>query len=974
MKRVYPHLMQPQDYPEFTRRWARATTREDLDGRIQFAGLRRFTEEKNRLVDIAEKLDLYTQGPLEMGKVVWPFCSTLSADNFEELVDEVKRRGLYLFDFWGYVPGTNPAGQYWGNFKTPYRAFELMRDRLGGRFLGMDNGEQDGRYIGSYAHLMYPALQDRKLQYLNFYDFFARLRDDMSHFITVLCSLNYGHYFAAMGDHIMVGAETAQALPSNNLWYAYLRGAGKQYGLLWFGNASVWNRFGWKNYTASGGAGTNEEHGPEQGTSLSLLRRLMYSHYAYNCAILGYESGWFYAEGLEGDKERREMAKPTPIGEVQHGCVQFAREHPQPGTLYTPCAFLLDFANGWTFPRHLYTDSVYKSWGNIPYGPGDHQIHALYSLVYPGYEDAGFFRDERGFLTATPFGDAFDVLFNDARSTILRQYNLLVPAGCQRIDAEVGDKLREFVDGGGHLVLWAAQLEGITDLSWIGVETVGAAERVTGARVAYGGKEYAEAPLDLVPLVPAMGAKVLATVAGRPFILRSSRGEGTVDVIASPYGLGVEPLLAPGAVSNKAEEGIPRSFDFLRSVKAYLTDLLEAQKLVDVGNPRLGYTTAWLNPKTLVVSVSNNGSTRERFAFTSAAGAIKAVKEWTLPGCPATTLGYYPAVSTAAILAEAAKGAPGRDAVEPGDVRVFELSFERMDVRVQAPIPVGTGTGADTRSLSLWRVENLRDALLTRERLTQHFGGVKVEAKYLLERDPAYLREEGAFFRRLRLRGMVDFIGLLNYYPTLTLIDNIASRCEESIQAIVGVFDKMKLLGMGEALFALHRNSENNFSLEQARQSFSSSYSRLADLAAERGITLYLTTRPLVARARLGKVDLPGVSTAGTLAFIRSLGKPNLKLCLDVSHALMVGEDPEALLEELGADIALVAASVPICDGYGQHYNAHLPMAGSAWEQKLRSLFAKLTTRRPDLPVCLNAVYGSWDDVYRDVKLLDGRR
>lgn len=972
MKRVYPHLIQPQEYPEFTRRWARATTREDLEGKIQFAALRRFTEEKNKLADIGEKLDLYTQGPLEMGKVVWPFCSTLAMDNFEELVDEVKRRGLYLFDFWGYVPGTNPTGQYWGNFRTPYRAFELMRDRLGGRFLGMDNGEQDGRYIGSYAHLMYPAMQDRKLQYLNFYDFFAELRDDMSHFITVLCSLNYGHYFAAMGDHIMVGAETAQALPSSNLWYAYLRGAGKQYGLLWFGNASVWNRFGWKNYTASGGAGTNEEHGPEQGTSLSLLRRLMYSHYAYNCAILGYESGWFYAEGLEGDKEKKEIAKATPIGEVQHGCVEFAREHPDPGALHTPCAFLLDFANGWTFPRHLYTDSVYKSWGNIPYGPGDHQIHAFFSLVYPGYEDAGFFRDERGFLTATPFGDAFDVLFNDARSSILRQYNLVVLAGGQRIDLEVSDKLREFVDGGGHLVLSAAHLEGMADLSWTGIESVGAAERIAGARVAYSGKEYAEPAFDLVPLVPAMGAKVLATAAGRPFIVRSVRGEGTVDVMASPYGLGAEPLVPLGAVSNKAEEAIPRSFDFLESVKAYLSDVLGAQKLVDVGNPRLGYTTGFLDQKTLVVSLANNGSSWEKFSLTSAAGTIKGMKEWKVPSCPATTLGYYPAVSKDALLAAVGKGAPGRDAVEPGDVRVFELSFDRLDVCVQAPIPVGTR--ADTRSLSLWRVENLRDALLTRERLTQHFGGVKVEAKYLLERDPEHLRDEGAFFKRLRLHGMVDFIGLLNYYPKLTLIENVPSRCEESIQAITGIFDKMGLLGMDKALFAMHRNSENNFSLDQARQSFASSFSRLADLAAERGITLYLTTRPLVARARLGKVDLPGVSTASTLAFVRSLGKANLKLCLDLSHALMVGEEPDSLLEKLGAEIDLVAASVPIQDGYGQHYNAHQPMAGSAWELKLRGLFAKLASRRPELPVCLNAVYESWDDVYRDIKVLEGRR
>jgi sugar phosphate isomerase/epimerase len=970
MRRVYPHPMRPQDHPEFTRRWARATTREDLGGVIQFAALRRFTEEKNRIVDIGEKLDLYTQGPLEMGKVVWPYCSTLAMDNFEELVDELKRRGLFLFDVWGYVPGTNPAGQYWGNYRTPYRPFELMRDRLGGRFLGMGNGEQDGRYIGAYAHLMYPTAQDRKLQYLNFYDYFAELGDDMSHFVTALCSLNYGHYFAAMGDHIMLGAETAQALPSNNLWYAYLRGAGKQYGLLWFGNASVWNRFSWKNYTASGGAG-NEEHGPEHGTSLSLLRRLMYSHYAYNCSILGYESGWFYSEGLEGDKEKREIARATPIGEVQHGCVEFSREHPDPGALYTPVAFLLDFSNGWTYPRHLYTDSVYKTWGAMPYEAGDHQVHALYDLVYPGYQDAGFFHDERGFLTPTPFGDAFDVLFNDVRPEILRQYSVVILAGRQRIDAEVRDKLEGFVATGGHLVLTAAHLEGLGDLSWLGLLSVGAPHAVRGGRVSYKGREHAEAPFDLVPLELAGGVTVLASVAGKPFILRARHGDGMVDVVASPYGLRAEPTTAPAAISNKADEEIPRTFHLLDSVAAHLSDVLAEQKLVDVGNPRLGYTTSWVDERHLVVTLINSGSAWEAYKLSCGTGTIKAVREWKLPPCPATTLGYYPAVTKDAILAAVAKGSPSRDAVEPGDVRVFALEVEGLGVALQPPIPIAAR--GDTRFLSLWHVENLRDALLTRERLRQHFGGVKIEAKYLLERDTEYLKEEGAFFRRQKLDGIVDFIGLLNYYPKLTLIENLPERRDESIRVITGILDKMQPLGLTRALFALHRNSENNFGLEQARQSFASSLSLIADLARERGITVYLSTRPLVARARLGKVDLPGVSSAGTAAFIRGLGKPNLKLCLDVSHALMVGEEPAAVMEELGPEVALLAASAPVQDGYGQFYNAHEPMAGTRWEAGLRDLFAALHSRRPELPICLNAVYESWDEVYRDVTVLEGR-
>ena len=35
-------------------------------------------------------------------------------------------------------------------------------------------------------------------------------------------------------------------------------------------------------------------------------------------------------------------------------------------------------------------------------------------MLYPGYQDSSYFRDERGFLTATPYGDSADCLLSDA--------------------------------------------------------------------------------------------------------------------------------------------------------------------------------------------------------------------------------------------------------------------------------------------------------------------------------------------------------------------------------------------------------------------------------------------------------------------------------------------------------------------------------------------------------------------------------
>ena len=79
-----------------------------------------------------------------------------------------------MFDFWGYVPGNEPE-KPWGQFVPPEGTIEYMEKVLGDHFLGIDNGEQDGRYIGGYVSQMCPAYQDRKKEYLNFHRHFERL-------------------------------------------------------------------------------------------------------------------------------------------------------------------------------------------------------------------------------------------------------------------------------------------------------------------------------------------------------------------------------------------------------------------------------------------------------------------------------------------------------------------------------------------------------------------------------------------------------------------------------------------------------------------------------------------------------------------------------------------------------------------------------------------------------------------------------
>jgi hypothetical protein len=105
-------------------------------------------------------------------------------------------------------------------------------------------------------------------------------------------------------------------------------------------------------------------------------------------------------------------------------------------------------------PRHLYRGDKYKVWGKLPYEKGDYAIDQFFRMVWPGYEDCSYLRNERGFICDTPYGDIFDVITNRCHPDILKQYTALMMLGDVEITPEVAANLRGFVEQGGDL--WVA--------------------------------------------------------------------------------------------------------------------------------------------------------------------------------------------------------------------------------------------------------------------------------------------------------------------------------------------------------------------------------------------------------------------------------------------------------------------------------------------------------------------------------------
>jgi hypothetical protein len=603
---IWVDPVEPESYPGFAERAVKPVTRADLDNQFHTTAMRYFRHDRPpntegyRLVGIGETLDLYTKEH-DFGRVIWPMWQFLFAENWKEAIDEIAKRGLYLYDIWAYCP-SGPFEKFeWSEYRVPDEKHRYIMEKLGPRFLGYDNGEQDGRYVGGYARRLCPAPATRMRAHEHFNRYFEQLGNDLQNYLIALCSLTFPHYFAQMGNHRMLGAETAQALPSIPMWYAFIRGAGKQYGILWYGNASVFNRWGWKDMADPTGPDRKEGHhmvGPTAGSSLSLLRRLWYVLVMYGSVMMSFETGHLFEP---------KVGKPvlTEIGREQLRLKKWCDDHPDRGELHTPVALLLDKDAGWVPPRHLYTRDTYLVWGNMPYGKGDHQIDLLFREIHPGYEDASFYHSERGFLTPTPCGDSFDVLLSDVTGSILSRYQSAVILGEVSLEGDLLETLRGFMARGGNLVVCANQLgEAGAGLLGLGL---GKAREAYHAGIPGRRWPINEPPFRFTEIDPPRDAEVLSsTKEGYPLALSLEFGRGSALVFASEFFLSNE--LAPlESIRNDLDQPLPSHYSMLEHAKAILLPHLSSYSLVDVLGPPVQYLVN-VAPRTdrLLVTLCNN--------------------------------------------------------------------------------------------------------------------------------------------------------------------------------------------------------------------------------------------------------------------------------------------------------------------------------------------------------------------------------
>ena len=278
------------------------------------------------------------------------------------------------------------------------------------------------------------------------------------------------------------------------------------------------------------------------------------------------------------------------------------------------------------------------------------------------------------------------------------------------------------------------------------------------------------------------------------------------------------------------------------------------------------------------------------------------------------------------------------------------MQVDETDVH-EAP-PLTPSARVENRLLSLRAISSLKEEILRRPTFFEHFDGAKVDWSYLRTREKAVLTHEQGWLDRQGVRLVVDFSPGLNFYPDLVLLDTLDFRYEESVAAIDNVLGKMAALGATDAVFCLHCKPENHCDDARADDRFLAGVRDFCRRASAHGITLHLQHHPIKWHG----------TAEQTLAFIDEIDADNLRFALNTGHTMMCGESIEQVIELAGARLGIVLVSAPVTDDLGQTYDMHAPVAGSGLD------LSALTSS--GVPIVFDADYQSWDEVYRDVRLL----
>ncbi|MEI7527210.1 MAG: hypothetical protein WCJ95_22870, partial [Mariniphaga sp.] len=593
-----------------------------------------------------------------------------------------------------------------------------------------------------------------------------------------LLTVQWGSHYQAKNNTVYIlGAESQpkKYVTSHSVNYMMLRGAARTYGLPLFGDVSVYSSCGengTSNFKAYG-SGYPSDGGPIRGNSLGLMRRMMFSQYLYNAAILGFEGGQYPYPWLSTQQE-------SPIAEVQRQMVDFVQSNPKAGVMHAPVAVLQDYFSGW-IPKGNFSPigGQVSDFGTIPWDFGDWQTHYVISKIYPSYDQNGLGNEELGGICNTPFGDMADGILTDVSKEILTRYGLVICSGLLRnVDQELRDKVHYYLNQGGNLVVTGRNALALfpqwlnADDSWITVTNpkVNFYDGASWSTFKDTGSFLVKDKLSL-PQGYAVLAYSMVNGQNRPLIVRINSGKGSLMIVLSEYGLNTA----------STEGGLLPSYSNLLSIE------LAKQQLFKIDNDHLSFITNRIDSVTYTLGVFNNSLNEQSFQIQSKIGTIQSINEQdlTMGRTPINALqGYWPQRYQAND-----GGYNTANTIMGSDVRFFKIRVNN-DVLINASDSLKYAKYPLNRYLYFPSLINLQQKILEWNTVLAHFEGVMIDWDEILASDKVPLLKSATWLNLQNLKLVVDFSrGFDEYFKPLA--QDISSGNDILLQ-LENVFGKMR--------------------------------------------------------------------------------------------------------------------------------------------------------------------------------------
>lgn len=247
----------------------------------------------------------------------------------------------------------------------------------------------------------------------------------------------------------------------------------------------------------------------------------------------------------------------SPKGQLVDRFLRVTAREPDRGVPFTPVAFLVDYAHGWE-PAPFWPNS-FKNYHHHEdrFRYGDHEKmleEYLWTAYYPiGPESEKPMTGTNEVNLPAVFGDQFDVIFaypDVKKWRTIDSYPVVIVAGEIELTAAEGERLAQYVEQGGTLLVADAHLTG-PGVAALKLPAVGAPAEADGYRWLADAKlhpspRFRYRAITEAALKADSASRSLATTAdGKTFCLASDRGKGRLIYLTVPHGMSISRQAVP---------------------------------------------------------------------------------------------------------------------------------------------------------------------------------------------------------------------------------------------------------------------------------------------------------------------------------------------------------------------------------------------------------------------------------------------